>query len=105
MSFHQEPDSYRRNKIKADHLYLSTYAIKSNADKATSVNTSEFAKKVDLAILKSNVDKLVADKLKTVQAYLIKLSNVAEKDIDKKSVYDELVKKVAAIVFDKQNVE
>ena len=50
-----------------DELVLSNYAKKKKADlkKATGVDTSKFPKKVDLASLKSNVDKLDIDKLKT----------------------------------------
>ena len=43
-------------------LELSNYAMKSNLKNATGVDTSEFAKKVDLTSLKSNVDKLDIDK-------------------------------------------
>ena len=39
-------------------LDLSKYATKSDLKKATGVGTSDFAKKVDLANIKSNVDKL-----------------------------------------------
>ena len=50
-----------------DELVLSNCAKKKKADlkKATGVDTSKFPKKVDLASLKSNVDKLDIDKLKT----------------------------------------
>ena len=40
---------------------------------ATGIDTSSFAKKVDLAILKSNVDKLDGDKLKN---FLTNLSSL-----------------------------
>ena len=43
-------------RVKVD-LDLSTYATKTNLKNETGVDTSEFAKKVDLASLKSNVDK------------------------------------------------
>ena len=43
---------------------LSNYATKADLKNATSVDTSKFAKKVDLASLKSNVDKLDIDKKK-----------------------------------------
>ena len=39
-------------------LDLSKYATKSDLKNATGVGTSDFAKKVDLANIKSNVDKL-----------------------------------------------
>ena len=43
-------------------LDLSNYATKPDLKKATGVDTSKFSKKVDLAYLKSNVDKLDIDK-------------------------------------------
>ena len=48
-------------------LDLSNYAAKADLTNATGVGTSKFAKKVDLASLKSNLDKLDIDKLKNVQ--------------------------------------
>ena len=43
-------------RVKVE-LHFSNYAIKSDLENATGVDTSKFAKKVDLASLKSNVDK------------------------------------------------
>ena len=48
-------------KVEID---FSNYAAKSNLKNATGVDTSKFAKKVDLVNLKSSVDKLDIDKLK-----------------------------------------
>ena len=51
---------------------------------ATGVYTSKFAKKVDLAVLKSNVDKLDIHKLKNIPTNLNNLKSKVEKlDIDK----------------------
>ena len=47
-------------------LDLSNYATKADLKNATGVHTSKFSKKVDLANLKSNVDKLDTYKLKNV---------------------------------------
>ena len=47
-------------------LYLSNYATKTDLKNPTGIDTSSFAKKADLASLKSNVDKLGIDKLKNV---------------------------------------
>ena len=47
--------------------------------------------------MKSKVDKLDVGKFKPVPVDLKKLSDVAEKEFVKKTVYDELVKKVDAI--------
>ena len=45
-------------------LDLSNYATKANFKNATGVDRSKFAKKTDLANLKSNVDKLDIGKIK-----------------------------------------
>ena len=45
-------------------LDLSNYATKADLKNATGVYTSKFAKKVELANLKSNVDLLDVNKLK-----------------------------------------
>ena len=65
------------------------------------INTSEFAKETDLACLKSNVNKLNIDQLKTVPTNLRKLSNLIVRDVVKKTVYDELVKKMKTSDWDK----
>ena len=65
-------------------LDLSNYAIKADLKNATGVDTSKFAKKVDLASLKSNVTKLDIDKLKNVPSNLSNLkSKVDRLDADK----------------------
>ena len=61
--------------MKVD-LDLSNYATKADFKKATGVDTSDFAKKADLASLKLVVDELDIDKLKTVNVDLIKLRSV-----------------------------
>ena len=47
-------------------LDLSNYATKADLKNATGMDTLTFAKKIDLANLKSNVDKLDFEKLKNV---------------------------------------
>ena len=47
-------------------LDLSNYATKADLKNARGADTSKFAKKFDLASLKSNVDKLDFDKLKNI---------------------------------------
>ena len=59
-----EPGS-SQGRVKVE-LYLSNYATKAGFKKAKGLDTSKFAKKFDLASLKSNVDKLDIDKLKNV---------------------------------------
>ena len=55
---------FSRTKIFMKSESLSNYAIKTDLKNATGIDKSTFAKKVDLASLKSNVDKLDIDQLK-----------------------------------------
>ena len=65
-------------------LDLPNYAIKTELKNATGVDASKFAKKVDLADLKSNVEKLDIDKLKNVATNLSNLKSKVDKlDVDK----------------------
>ena len=50
--------------------------------------------KFDLAILKTKVDKIDADKLKTNPIDLGRVSNVAKNEVVKKTLFDKLVTKV-----------
>ena len=50
----------------------------------TGIDTSKLAAKSDLASLKTEVDKIDVDKLKTVSVDLSKLSNVVNNDVVKK---------------------
>ena len=61
----QEPKSLRgKKKVELD---LSNFATKTDLKNATKFDTSDFAKKIDLAHLKSDVDKLDIDELKMYQ--------------------------------------
>ena len=51
-------------------LDLSNYATKGDLKNSTRVDTSTFSKKVHLVNLKSNVDKVDIDKLKSVSSGL-----------------------------------
>ena len=70
------PEPYTRSKSKTKvKLDLSSCATKSDLESSTGVDTSDFAKKVDLASLKTTVeklDKLDVDRLKSVPADLKK---------------------------------
>ena len=79
--FPELKSSGERVKVELD---LSNYATKADLKNATGVDTSKFAKKVDLASLKSNVDKLDIDKLKNVPTNLSNLKSKVDKlDVDK----------------------
>ena len=65
-------------KVKVE-LDLSNYATKANLKNETGVDTSKFAEKVDLANVKSKVDKLDIDKLKNVPSGLSSLKSKVDK--------------------------
>ena len=69
--YFSEPKSLGgRVKVELD---LSNYATKKDLKNETEVDTSSFTKKVDLANLKPDVDKLDIDKLKNVPSGLSSL--------------------------------
>ena len=75
--------------VKAD---LSNYATKTDLKNVKQVETSSFTLKTNLANLKTQVDKLVIDKLVPVPVDLSKLSDVVKNDVIKKT-HDKLVAK------------
>ena len=107
-------------------LHLSNYATKAGLKTATGVNTSKFAKNIDLANLKSNVnkldidilknvptnlsnlkskvDELDVDKLVPVPVDLSKLSNVVKNDVIKKDVYNAKIKNIEDKIPDGTNL-
>ena len=103
-------------KVKSD---LSNYTTKTDLKNETGIDALSFAKRVDLANIKSNVDKLDIDKLKNVLTNLnnlknkvdtlnvedvdelipvpvdlSKLSDVAKNDVVKKDLYSAKIKNV-----------
>ena len=115
MSEYFPAPKYLGGKVKFE-LDLSNFATKTDLKNATGIDTSSFAEKVNLANLKSNVDKLDIDKLKIIPTNLSnlkskidkidvdklvpflvdlsKLSNVVKNDIDKNDVYNAKIKKI-----------
>ena len=107
-------------------LHLSNYATKTDLKNTTGVDTSSFAKKVDLATLKSYVDKLDVDnlenipnglssfknkvykldidKLVPVPTDLSKPSDVVKNDVVKKDVYNAKIKNIANKIPDITNL-
>ena len=74
MSGYFPEPKYSRRRVKVELDFKN----------ATGVDTSNFAKKVDLAGLKSNVDKLDIDKLKNLSSNLNNLESKVDKlDVDK----------------------
>ena len=107
-------------------LDLSNYAPKADLKNATGVDTSRFVKKINLAHLKSNIDKLDIDKLKNVESNfsnlkskvdeldvdkfipvpidLNKLSDVVKNDVVKKDVYNAKIKNIKDKISDITNL-
>ena len=75
------------NNIKVE-LDLANYGTKTDLKNITHVDVSSFASKTNLAALKTEVDKMDADKLKDTPADLAKLTNAVEHDIVKKTDYE-----------------
>ena len=73
---------------------LSNYATKTDLRNVSHADVSSFALKSNLASLKTEVDKIDADKLKTVPVDVAKLSDVVKNDVIKKTENDTLVAKV-----------
>ena len=64
---------------------MANYATKDDVKNITHVDVSSYATKTNLAALKTEVDKIDMDKLKTVPTDLAKLSNVVKNDVVKKT--------------------
>ena len=103
-------------------LDLSNRATQADSKNEEGVYTSKFAENVDLASLKSKVDKLDIDKLKTVPTKLSnlkskvdkldadvpvdlsKLSHVVKNDVVKKGVYNAKIKNIEDKIPDTTNL-
>ena len=83
MSTYYPPYRSSSNNIKVE-LDLDNYATKTDLKNITHVDVSTYASKTNLAALKTEVDKINADKLKTVPVDLAKLTNAVEHDLVKK---------------------
>ena len=75
-------------KVKLD---LTNYTTKTDLRNITHVDVSSFASKTNLAALKTEVDKIDVDKLKTTPVDLAKLTNAVENDLVKKTDYNAKV--------------
>ena len=84
-----------RNNIKVE-LNSANYATKDDVKNITHVDVSSFASKTNLAALKTEVDKIDADKLKTTPTDLAKLTNAIEHDVVKKTDYNTKVTSIEA---------
>ena len=96
MSRYFPPYNNSSENIKVE-LNLSNYATKKDIKDITHIGASGFASKTNLAALKTEVDKIDTDKLKTVPDDLAKLSNVVKNDVVKKTDYNALKSKIDGI--------
>ena len=85
--------SYNIIKVVLD---LANYATKDDVKNITHVDVSSFASKANLAALKTEVDKIDADKLKTAPTDLAKFTNAIENDVVKKTDYNAKVTSIEA---------
>ena len=97
------------NNIKVE-LDLSNYATKDDVKNITHVDVSSYATKSNLAALKTEVDKIDVDKLKTVPDDLAKLSNVAKNEVGTKfstdtNALDDKIDKVEKKIPDISSLE
>ena len=96
MSKYFPPYNNSSENIKVE-LDLSNYATKKDIKDVTHVDASSDALKTNLAALKTEIDKIDTDKLKTAPDDLAKLSNVVKDDVVKKTTYNTLKNTVDAI--------
>ena len=87
MTTYYPPYKPSSNNVKVE-LDLTNYATKADLKNITHVDVSSFASKTNLAALKTEVDKIDADKLKEPPTDLAKLTNVVEHDVVKKTDYN-----------------
>ena len=95
MSVYYAPykNSSNNIKVKSD---LTNYATKTDLKNITHVDVSSFGSETNLAALKTEVDKIDADKLKIAPADLAKLTNAIENDVVKKTDYNIKVTSIEA---------
>ena len=85
--------SHNNIKVKLD---LANYATKDDVKNITHVDVGSLASKTNLAALKTEVDKIDTEKLKTTPTDLDKLSNAVENEVIKKTDYNAKVTSIEA---------
>ena len=83
------------NNVKVE-LDLTNYATKMDLKNIYHIDVSSFASKTNLAALKTEVDKIDTDKLKTAPTDLAKLTNAIENDVVKETDYNTKVTSIEA---------
>ena len=88
---------YKSSSINVKvELDLTNYATKTDLKNITHVDVSSFASKTNLAALKTEIDKIDTDKLKTAPTDLAKLTNAIENDVVKKTDYSTKITSIEA---------
>ena len=95
MTAYYPPYKSSSNNVKVE-LDLTNYATKTDLKNITHVDASSFASKTNLAALKTEVDKIDVDKLKTTLFDLDRLSNLVKNDVAKKTDYNTKVTSIEA---------
>ena len=95
MTTYYPPYKSSSNNVKVESD-LTNYATKTNLKNITDVDVSTFASKTNLAALKTEVDKIDVDKLKTTPTDLDRLSNLVRNDVVKKTDYNTKVTSIEA---------
>ena len=93
MSTYYPPYKSSSSNVKVE-LDLTNYATKTDLKNITHIDVSSFASKTNLAALKTEVDKIDVDKLKTAPVDLAELTNAVENDLVKKTDYNAKVTNV-----------
>ena len=99
MSQYYPPYKSSSNNIKVE-LDLANYATKTDLKNIAHVDLSSFASKTNLAALKTEVDKIDVDKLKTTCTDLAKLTNTVEHDVVKKTDYNTKITSIEAKIIE-----
>ena len=95
MAAYYPPYKSSSNNVKVE-LDLTNYATKTDLKNITHADVSSFASKTNLAALKTEVDKIDIDKLKTAPTDLAKLTNAIENNEVKKTDYNTKVTSIEA---------
>ena len=95
MTTYYPPYKSSSNNVK-EELDLTNYATKTDLKNITHIDVRSFASKTNLAALKTEVDKIDTDKLKTAPTDLAKLTNAIENDVVKKTDYNTKVTSIEA---------
>ena len=95
MSQYYPPYKSSSNNIKVE-LDLANYVTKTDLNNITHNDVSSFASKTNLVALKTEVDKIDVDELKTTPTDLAKLTNAVEHDVVKKTDYNTKVTSIEA---------